>query len=157
MASSADLKAINDYIMNATVLTPAAQKVKTVWQAWFHDHANDWWLTEDDWNHSRNLRLQFNTANAITPAEKEAVKAQATTGISTEDVTGAAKVTGSDGRIYEEPQPWIPTKWKIIGALGAIGFVALKYGGSLLNFTPLGMLNMAKGHVKQVAKKIAAD
>ncbi len=51
----------------------------------------------------RNFKLDFNRANAITPAEKQAVEEQALRGLSTEQLEGKADRRTSDGSYVPPP------------------------------------------------------
>lgn len=51
----------------------------------------------------RNYKLAYNRANAITPAEKAAVEAQAKTGLSTEQLQGAPDRRLTDGSYAPPP------------------------------------------------------
>jgi len=138
MADKADFAAINEYLMTTPIINSAAEKIKQDWMAWWHSHNNDWYYTEDDYNHARNTRNQFNIANTATPAEQAEVKAQIATGVTTEEMKGQTKTAGTTGMFYEEPKPLIPTKWKVFGLITAgvigAGYVVKK----AFAHTPLG-------------------
>lgn len=138
--TSADMQAINKYMMETAIVNPDAQKIKDEWIQWWTQHQHDLYWSGDDFNHARNTRNSFNIANTKSPEEAESVKQQIATGVTEEETRGETKTANTSGMFYETPKPLIPTKWKvfglIVGGVYAAGYVAKKAFGH----TPVGMV-----------------
>ena len=137
-----NMEAINRYFMEQiTVKTSAAEKVKQEWMQYWKDTKRDWtWYSQDEYDKARNLKHKFDTANAVTTAERNAATAQRTTGLTSEQLRGETKRSGTSGMYLEEEEPLIPTKYKVIGAVG-IGLLTVGvFAKKILGMTPYGKL-----------------
>lgn len=133
MDDAANIKAINTYIMTQPIHTSKAGEIRNKWLKW-HDNLSyleKTFTSQETYDVARNIRNEFNTANAITPAQKAAVEAVKQTGLTSEELRGETKRTTAEGNYLapepdlddEEEEPWIPTKTKV--ALGVSGVVLL--------------------------------
>ena len=151
---SEDVKSINKYITEKAKLsttTKTAKKVAdTKWRPFYEKWLanSDWWTTsigdysntQENYDIARNIRNEFNRANAVTDSQKEAVERQIQTGITSEEweadfnavVSGkpvgtAPRRTTSTGDYLEkedlEGEDFVPLRLKVLA--GAIGVVAL--------------------------------
>ena len=71
----ADMKAMNDYMVRSPAKTSEGARLKTEWNAWFHDLS--WYeknIDRDTWMQARNRLSEFNLANAKTSAEREKIE-----------------------------------------------------------------------------------
>lgn len=125
---AANIDAINTYIAGAKIKTAAGAKARDAWILW-HDKLG--WYDKSFpsipiYDQARNLRNEFNIANAETPAEKKDVKQQQQTGLTSEELRGEASRRLSTGDYLEHPEesePWLPAKTKI--AIGIFAGVAI--------------------------------
>jgi len=138
---SDNMNAINRYFMEqVTIRTPAAERVKQEWMAWWKENKRDWtWYTQDEYDHARNLRNKLNLANAKSDAERVSVAAHiATAKGSTEEQMGEVRRSGTSGMFYEEPEPLIPTAWKVAAVVGT-GLITLGvFAKQIIRLTPYG-------------------
>ena len=102
MSMPEDLAAIDVYIKTQTAKTKAAIAVRDEWTTWYDGVG--WWgsYSQENYDHARNLRNDFNLANATTREETAAVKDQMQNGLTTEELEGKTRRTLSDGT-YAEP------------------------------------------------------
>ena len=129
MSQSDDLEAINKFIMGAKIKTKAADKLRTEWLRWWeklgwYDKA----IESDTYDLARNKRNAFNRANAATAKEKAAVESVITGGVTAEETRGGTRRTTSDGNYLEDPEekePFVPTRIKVVGAIGLVAVGAL--------------------------------
>lgn len=138
--TSADMQAINKYLMETAIVNPAAQKIKDGWIQWWHDHSGDLYWSADDFAHARNTRNEFNVANTKSPEEAEQVKQQIATGITEEEARGETKTANTSGMFYETPKPLIPTKWKVFGTVTALAIGAGYVVRKVFAHTPVGVI-----------------
>lgn len=125
---AANIDAINTYIAGATIKTAAGAKARDAWILW-HDKLG--WYDKsfpslEVYDQARNLRNEFNIANAETVQEKRDVKQQQQTGLTSEELRGEASRRLSTGDYLEHPdesEPWLPTKTKI--AIGVLAGIAI--------------------------------
>jgi murein L,D-transpeptidase YafK len=134
-----DMAAINQLIANTEPVTAKARQLKDEWITWWDDLT---WLdknvTGDAYDKARNKRNEFLKANAVTAAEKEAVRRVQATGATTEEVEAGTNKPGeagqfhkeerratSEGKFPEKKEPLIPTQYKIVGFATAVGIATL--------------------------------
>ena len=124
---AANIVAINNYIAGASIKTAAGAKARDAWIRW-HD-ALGWYDKSfpslEVYDQARNLRNEFNLANAETPTEKKAVKVAQQEGLTSEELRGEAsrRLSTGDYLEKEESEPWLPTKTKI--AIGVLAGIAI--------------------------------
>lgn len=141
-----DMEAINRYFMEQVkIVTPAAEKVKQEWIVWWRNNKRDWsWYTQEEYDHARNMRNNLMLANAPTSAKKAEVAAYiASAKLTTEEIRGETRRSGTSGMYYEEPpppEPIIPTRWKVAAGVGASLVVAGVFAKKLLMLTPYGRI-----------------
>ena len=137
MDDAANMSAINTYITSQPLNTKAARAIHDEWLRWYSGLG--WYdlnfPSQAIYDLARNIRNRFNTANAVTPAEKAAVIAVQSSGLSSEEVRGEADRRTSSSQYLgpteapepeEESEPWIPAKTKGVLFLGGLVYVALK-------------------------------
>jgi hypothetical protein len=137
----ADMEAINKYFMEqVTIKTPAAEKIKQEWMAWWKEHKRDWtWYTIEEFDHARNMRNKLNLANATSTAQKAEIAAHiASAKGSREEQMGETRRSGTSGMFLEEEEPIIPTKWKVGAVVGVSLIAAGVFAKQLLKLTPYG-------------------
>lgn len=118
---AANIEAINRYIADAKINTAAAAKIRDRWIKW---HDNLGWYDSSFpslqvYDEARNIRNEFNIANAVTTEEKKQVKQLQQEGLTSEELRGETSRRLSTGDYLEKPEesePWLPTKTKV--ALG---------------------------------------
>ena len=134
-----DMEAINSYIMTSAIKTKAADNIKTEWIKWWADHERSWtWYSQEEYDTARNFRTRFNNANAVTTAEKEAAKRQATTGITKEETKGGVRRTTSEGVYIVPDEPLVSTSVKV-GLFTALVIGVLGWGAKILYIDPILM------------------
>ena len=138
--TSADMQAINKYMMETAIVNPDAQKIKDQWIAWWNQHQNDLYWSTDDFNTARNMRNNFNVANTKSAQEAADVKQQIATGVTEEEARGETKTANTSGMFYQEPKPLIPTKWKIFAVAVAGVYGAAYVAKKVFTHTPVGMV-----------------
>lgn len=120
-----NIDAITAYMTSVgmQVKTTAARAKQDEYKAWIDTVS--WWNKSYDrptYDHARNLRNEFNQANAVTAAEKQAVQLVLTSGLTTEEQQGEGRRASSEGKFSEQeaPTPSLPSwaKWTIAGAVG---------------------------------------
>jgi hypothetical protein len=140
MSQSADMDALNLYIAGAPLRTKAAGGVHDEWVKWFDGLSYlEKALDSETWDRARNLRNQFNEANAVTTAEREAATRMRTAGLTTEEIAGGTRRALSTGD-YDVPLLSTSTRLAIGGValLAGVGFLASMAAGSYLKpFTRL--------------------
>lgn len=139
---NANIEAINRYILTQTIHTAKAAALKDEWIAnygklgWYEKSFDS---TIYDW--VRNRRNDFDYANAPTAEALAAAKHQHTQGLSSEQLRGeedqrlaSKNVAGSylepAGVVEEvaaEQEPFIPTRIKVVAALGAVAYFGFKF------------------------------
>lgn len=132
-----DMEAINKFFMEtAKVKTPAAEKIKKEWMAWWKEHKTWWGYSDEEFDTARNMRNKFNLANASTFTEQNRVAATIATGTTSEEAQGETRRAGTEGMFTEEEEQWIPTSWKV-GAVVGVGLIAVGvFAKKLLALTP---------------------
>lgn len=128
---AANIDAINRYITEQPIKTTAGAKARDAWVKW---HNNLGWYDKsfpslEVYDKARNLRNEFNIANAVTPKEVKEVKQIQQTGLSSEQLRGEADRRLSTGDYLEEEdhgEPWLPTKTKVALGIAAGAFIAAK-------------------------------
>lgn len=134
MSQSEDMEAVNRYIASAPLKTKEAGRVHDEWRRWYDGLS---WLEKswdsETWDRARNLRNQFNRANAVTAVEKERAENQIRTGLTTEEIAGGVRRTLSTGD-YDVPLLSSSTRLALGGALAlaGIGLIAVKAAGQYL-------------------------
>lgn len=120
-----DIAAIDRYIANAEIKTPAGQAAREAWINW-HDGTTllDRYLDRATYDRARNLRLAFELANASTEAERAQIMHRALTGVSTEQIDGGTDRRNSQGR-YSERAPMTTAARATLWALGTLGVLSL--------------------------------
>lgn len=102
MSQSANLAAINTYMMNQKPLTPAAAAVQTDWQTWYPKlsvfQRN---LDGSVYDEARARRDLFNIKNATTPQQAAQVKEVLARGMTSEELSGQspAQVAAAKQRV----------------------------------------------------------
>ena len=135
-----DLTAINDYMHAQPLNTPEATTLFNQWVTWYDGlgfmdlHVN----TTATYDLARNMRDQFNLANAQSDAERAQIQSVMQTGQTSEQDAGQTKRNLADGSLpgpkAPPPAPWIPTWAKYAAAgvgaltiiLSAVSFSAVK-------------------------------
>ncbi len=132
MSMPQDLAAIDVYIKTQPIKTKAATKVRDEWTVWYDGVG--WWgsYSQENYDHARNLKHNFDLANAVNAEETAAVRDQMQNGLTTEELEGGTRRTLSDGT-YAEPLLSESTRMTLglIGVAAAVGG-ALWLGKSLL-------------------------
>jgi hypothetical protein len=130
-----NIDAITTYMTSLAtqVKTTAARAKQDEYKAWIDTVG--WYNKNYDrptYDHARNLRNEFNVANAVTPEEKQAVQQVLTTGLTTEEQQGGGRRVSSEGKFSEQAAPPVPmpswVKWAVaagvgVGVLYALGKV----------------------------------
>lgn len=120
-----NIDAITTYMTSVAtqVKTAAARAKQDEYKAWIDTVG--WYNKNYDrptYDHARNLRNEFNLANATTAAEKQAVQQVLTTGLTTEEMQGEGRRVSSEGKFSEQEAPPVPmpswVKWAIAGGVG---------------------------------------
>lgn len=120
-----NIDAITAYMtsISTQVKTTAARAKQDEYKAWIDTVG--WYNKNYDrptYDHARNLRNEFNVANATTAAEKQAVQQVLTTGLTTEETQGEGRRVSSEGKFSEQEAPPVPmpywVKWAIAGGVG---------------------------------------
>ena len=122
---SANIDAIERYIgEQEPPRTAAAVQVRDRFLRWLAG-VSAWARAFDQGTYdvARNYRLEYNRANATTPAERAAVEEQALHGISTEQIDGSPDRRTSDGSYIP---PSSAGTWVAIGAGGLAAVLLLK-------------------------------
>jgi hypothetical protein len=125
-----DIDAITKYVTSTSVKTDAARKKQDEYKAWIDTVS--WYDKNYDrptYDHARNLRNEFNLANATTPTEVAIVKNIITTGFTGEQQRGEPTRISSEGKFSEKPEGGVVqmpswAKWTIAAAVG----VGVLYG-----------------------------
>lgn len=118
--TSADMQAINKYMMETEIINPKAQSIKDEWIKWWTQHVHDLYWSNDDFAHARNVRNTFNIANTKSPEEAAQVQQQIARGVTEEEARGETRTANTSGMFYETPKPLIPAKWKFLGTVAAL-------------------------------------
>jgi hypothetical protein len=127
-----DIDAISHYMAETPAKTTAARKKQDEYKLWIDSVS--WWDKNYDrptYDRARNLRQEFNLANATTAAEQTAVQQLIKTGLTTEEMQGDPRRLSSEGRYSEKDAgvgaPELPSwaKWTIVAAVGAGAIFAL--------------------------------
>lgn len=107
-----DLKAINDFFHRSenAPRTPAAKAVFNEWIAWWEDNGDAWFNGTAELDHARNLRNDYNRANAVTAADKAKVNEVIRTGVTSEQAAGETDRRNADGG-FTEPPPGVMKRW----------------------------------------------
>lgn len=127
MSQSEDMEAIHRYIVNSPLNTKQAERLHDDWLGWYEGLT--WWeksMDTDTYDKARNRRNEFNRANAVTVAAKQAADEVKTRGLTTEELAG-----GYDRRLAsgEYAENFVSSKVKVAVAatLGGVGVLwALK-------------------------------
>lgn len=125
MSQSEDMDAINRMMAGAPLRTKAAAAVHDEWIKWWDGLS--WWekaLDGETYDRARNLRNQFNRANAVTASDRAAVERMQTTGLTNEEIAGGTRRTLSTG---DYDVPLLSTSSRL-----ALGGLALLAGGGYL-------------------------
>lgn len=112
MSDRADLEAINDFF-HRPENAPRTSKAKLVfndWVTWWEANRGNWWFSQAEYDHARNLRNDYNRANAVTAEQKKQVEAVITTGVSSEQAQGETDRRNASGGFVEAP-PGATRKW----------------------------------------------
>lgn len=132
---AANIDAINRYIAGAKPKTMAGAKARDAWIKW-HDSLG--WYDKsfpslEVYDRARNLKNEFEIANAETKEEVKATKEKQQTGLTSEEMRGEASRRLSSGDYLEEDpdereegEPWLPTKTKVVLGVAAAAFIAGK-------------------------------
>ena len=110
--NAANVEAINDYMHRTSVATPAGAIALNAWVPWYEASKPSlfgWW-SDADVDHARNLRNDFNRANAVTAAEKKQVDEVIKTGQTLEQGQGQTDRRNAAGDIVEQP-PGVAHQW----------------------------------------------
>ncbi len=97
-----DIDAVALYMAQTPAKTPSARQLQDQFKVWLDGVS--WWNKRYDrptYDRARNLRNDFNLANATTPAGRAAAEQVAKTGLTTEQTTGGASRVSSEGRFSE--------------------------------------------------------
>ncbi len=120
-----DLETINQYIMYTPLKTKAAEAARDKWVVWY-DGLN--WVERNagtaTFDRARNLRNEFNLANASTSEEKTQVENVLKTGITSEEAEGGTRRALTSG-FYNVPTFSDSTKLGIVALVGVVGLAWL--------------------------------
>lgn len=135
MSMPEDLAAIDRYMKETPGKTASAIRIKDDWTVWYDGIG--WWgsYSQENYDHARNLRNQFNLANATTSEDLEMAQRVMQTGLTTEELAGGTRRTLSTG-MYDEPLISSSTKLVVV-AIGAFSAV-IYIGAKLLELETLG-------------------
>jgi hypothetical protein len=139
MSQSEDMDAVNVYMSTTTIQTPAAAKIHDEWRTWYDDLG---WFTRnyesETWDHARNLKNNFNLANATTASDYQAAQEVAQRGLTTEELAGGVRRTLASGQYAE---PLISTNTKlglaVVGITLALGVAAKLALGTAKTLKPI--------------------
>jgi len=111
--NAANVEAINDYMHRTPPQSPGGSIALNAWVTWYEQTKPTsflgWW-SDADVDHARNLRNNFNRANAVTAAEKKQVDEVIKTGVSLEQAQGQTDRRNAAGDIVEQP-PGVVHQW----------------------------------------------
>jgi len=107
-----NLRAINDFFHRPenAPKTPAAKVVFNEWVTWWEANGGNWFNGQAEFDHARNLRNDYNRANAVTPGQKATVESVITRGVSSEQSAGETDRRNAQGSFVEAP-PGASRKW----------------------------------------------
>lgn len=108
-----DLRAINDFFhrpANAPK-TAAAKAVFNEWIAWWEDNGDNWFNGTAELDHARNLRNDYNRANAVTAEAKAQVESVIRTGMTSEQAAGETDRRNAEGGFTEPPLSVVKRWW----------------------------------------------
>src|ERR1700704_7208385 len=121
LTTNADLDAINRAISDALPINDRATKLQDEWKIWFDSLT---WYDKNvgtaTFDEARNRRNTFFFANTPVAKQDEA-KAVMKRGLSTEQQEGGSDRRLASGSYYIPPEPWIPTKYKVVGIVTVAG------------------------------------
>ena len=125
---AANIEAIERYIgEQEPARTAAAVQVRDAFLRWAAGlSAFERNFEQQAYDRARNYRLDFNRANATTPAELAAVEEQALRGLSTEQLDGAPDRRTSDGSYVPPPSPGAGVALALGIGLAALLLIKLK-------------------------------
>ena len=132
MSQADDMDAINVYMGNQKPQTKKAAEVRDEWIRWWEDLS---WMEKaldgPTYDKARNLRTEYNRANAVTPKEKASVEKTVKTGLTTEVLEGGTSRQLESG---EYDVPLLSTKQQAyLGtALGVVVAGAAAVGAGIL-------------------------
>ncbi len=129
---AANMEAINKYIMEAPVRTAKAQAVQIEWIKFWKEHEKSiLWYSDDEYDQARNIKHNFDLANATSSSEQQAAKDQASQGLTSEELRGNVRRSTRDGTYIVDDEPFVPTRVTVaaVGILGliGIGWLGMKY------------------------------
>jgi len=147
-----DMKAMNKYIASRVTKTDSAVRLKTEWNAWFHNLS--WYELNFDreaWMQARNRVGEFNLANATSSAERDGIERIQRQGSQLElerlAATGkSAPIDTETGKfVLAEPKQKMKLKLVVLGgtltSLAALGtYVSPIYKVPLALATMVGLL-----------------
>jgi hypothetical protein len=106
--------------------TPAAVKVRDEWQRFYSSLGGfEKNFEQQAYDRARNIRLEFNRANAVTPEQVQAVDEQALRGVTSEEMAGEADRRRSDGTYVPPPSGSTSAAHVAIGVAVVLGIVLL--------------------------------
>jgi hypothetical protein len=122
VSDAEDIEAINDFMHRDVPKTAAAKAALNEWVRWYEatkPGAFSFW-SDADFDHARNLRNQYNRANAVTQHEKDLAEEVIQHGMSAEQMRGETDRRDAGGNIVEQPPgvthaPWF---WPAVAAGG---------------------------------------
>lgn len=120
----ADVNAILQYMSDTPIKTAQAGALRDAFIKWRDGLSGE--CDRACWDHARNLRSDFQDANATTQAEKDAIAVVRKTGLTSEQTQGGGSRQKSDGKYSEIPEtkPDLLPTW----AKFAIGFAVVGVG-----------------------------
>jgi hypothetical protein len=156
----ANMAALVVYFNRTEPHTPAAAKVKNDFAGWNSNLG--WWAMNMDsnvtWNQARNFKLQFDRANAITPAQQALVEQVAATGMTSEQMQGLPDQAKTSTGLYAAPStkpPLIPAEYKWAVAVVVVGGVLIfSYGLSASLPAAVAAWAAGKGFKKEEKKTV---
>lgn len=107
MSQIDDMEAINNYMHKTKAITSDAQKLQTKWFSWYDKLGYfDKHFADSAYAEARARRNDFNVANAVTTADKQAVEQVISTGMTTEEMQATpvetSKRTASVNKRYHD-------------------------------------------------------
>lgn len=125
-----DMAAIKAYFVRTKAVTPSAVKIKDDFTKWYDSL---WFMTQSDYDLARNMRNNFNLANATSPTELESVKRVIKTGLTAEQMHNEPDRRLSSGMFPGATTPpktplfpwWV---WASVAVVGGLSLVAYSYG-----------------------------
>jgi hypothetical protein len=129
---AADMEAINKYLMTTPIRTEKAKAVQVQWIKFWKDTERTFtWYSTEEFDRARNIKREFDAANAVTTAQKQAVTNQAGSGLTAEELSGGVRRSTSDGTYIVDEEPFVPVRLQVVGwsalIVAGLGYAGVKY------------------------------